>query len=128
MMILAEKRDFPTLWKNVRRLCGGRGHPLKLRGQIQKHPQHFKFRLYHREQLLRHHPKLLVNTCLAPAGLPVSLTVFLAKFDPDSRNPIPTATAYLELTPEQYTVSDISELSKKDSSHRTCSGKRVARA
>ena len=40
-------------------------------------------------------------------------TVFLAKCDPDSRNPIPTATVYLELTPEQCTVSDISELSKE---------------
>ena len=39
--------------------------------------------------------------------------VFLAEFDPDSGNPIPTATAYLKLTPEQCTVVDISQLSKE---------------
>lgn len=39
--------------------------------------------------------------------------VFLAEFDPDSGNPIPTATAYLKLTPEQCTVIDISQLSKE---------------
>ena len=39
--------------------------------------------------------------------------VFLAEFDPDGGNPIPTATAYLKLTPEQCPVADISQLSKE---------------
>ena len=39
--------------------------------------------------------------------------VFLAEFDPDKGNPIPTATAHLKLTPEQCTVVDISQLSKE---------------
>ena len=39
--------------------------------------------------------------------------VFLAEFDPDGGNPIPTTTAYLKLTPEQCTVADISQLSKE---------------
>ena len=39
--------------------------------------------------------------------------VFLAEFDADSSNPIPTATAYLKLSPEQCTVADVSQLSKE---------------
>lgn len=39
--------------------------------------------------------------------------VFLAEFDADSGNPIPSATAYLKLTADQCTVADVSQLSKE---------------
>ena len=39
--------------------------------------------------------------------------VFLAEFDLDSMTPVPTASAYLKLKPEQCTVTDVAQMSKE---------------
>ena len=39
--------------------------------------------------------------------------VFLAQFDPETMTPIPTATAYLKLKPEQCAVEDVAKITKE---------------